>query len=97
MRALEPSALVLCGNGATLDVVGRLVYTARQLNAEAPVLEYRDAMPVSGKHSIRSLGARPTEAAENLKAVCDGGSFETVVEKAPVEQAPATDVSAHAL
>jgi MerR family transcriptional regulator, light-induced transcriptional regulator len=97
MRALEPSALVLCGNGATLDVVGRLVYTARQLNSEAPVFEYRDAMPVSGKHSIRSLGGRPTEAAENLKTVCDGGAFETVVEKAAVEEAPATDIAAHAL
>ena len=39
-------------------------------------------MPVTGKHSIRSLGARPTEAAENLKSVCDGGAIETVVEKA---------------
>ena len=69
MRALEPSALVLCGNGATLDVVGRLVYTARQVDEDATVFEYRDAMPVTGKHSIRSLGARPTEAAENLKTV----------------------------
>jgi hypothetical protein len=98
MRALEPSALVLCGNGATLDVVGRLVYTARQLNSNAPVFEYRDAMPVTGKHSIRSLGARPTEAAENLKSVCDGGAFETVVEKAALDETPAEGVSAaHAL
>jgi DNA-binding transcriptional MerR regulator len=103
MRALEPSALVLCGNGATLDVVGRLVYTARQLDSGAPVFEYRDAMPVTGKHSIRSLGARPTEAAENLKAVCDGGTFEVagdtgegVVEKGAIEGAP-SDVSAQAL
>ena len=87
MRALEPDALVLCGNGATLDVVGRLVYTARQLGTGAPVFEYRDAMPVTGKHSIRSLGSRPSEAAENLKAVCDGGSFETVVEKAALAEA----------
>lgn len=89
MRALEPSALVLCGNGATLDVVGRLVYTARQLGTGAPVFEYRDAMPVTGKHSIRSLGSRPSEGAENLKAVCDGGSFETVVEKAALAEAEA--------
>ena len=94
MRALEPSALVLCGNGATLDVVGRLVYTARQLDTGAPVFEYRDAMPVTGKHSIRSLGARPTEAAENLKAICDGGSFETVVEKAALEDAGTNAVAA---
>jgi hypothetical protein len=98
MRALEPSALVLCGNGATLDVVGRLVYTARQLDSGATVFEYRDAMPVTGKHSIRSLGARPTEAAGNLKSVCDGGTFETVVEKAELDETPAEGVSAaHAL
>jgi hypothetical protein len=97
MRALEPSALVLCGNGATLDVVGRLVYTARQLDSGAPVFEYRDAMPVTGKHSIRSLGARPTEAAESLKTVSDGGSIETVVEKGTLEETPATGMSARAL
>jgi DNA-binding transcriptional MerR regulator len=97
MRALEPSAFVLCGSGATLDVVGRLVYTARQVGAGAPVFEYRDAMPVTGKHSIRSLGARPTEAAENLKAVCDGGSFETVVEKTELDAAPANGAAAHAI
>ena len=99
MRALEPSALVLCGNGATLDVVGRLVYTARQVGTGAPVLEYRDAMPVTGKHSIRSLGSRPSEGAENLKAVCDGGHFETVVEKAALAEAEAngSPVRAHAL
>jgi DNA-binding transcriptional MerR regulator len=94
MRALEPSVLVLCGNGATLDVVGRLVYTARQLDSGAPVFEYRDAMPVTGKHSIRSLGARPTEAAANLKSVCDGGTLETVVEKGAIEGTPAEGVSA---
>jgi hypothetical protein len=97
MRALEPSALVLCGNGATLDVVGRLVYTARQLDSGAPVFEYRDAMPVTGKHSIRSLGARPAEAAENLKSACDGGTFETVVEKAALEDTAPADVTSHAL
>jgi DNA-binding transcriptional MerR regulator len=94
MRALEPSALVLCGNGATLDVVGRLVYTARQLDTGAPVFEYRDAMPVTGKHSIRSLGTRPTEAAANLRTVCDGGSFEAVVEKAEFDEGGTNGVAA---
>lgn len=93
MRALEPTALVLCGIGATLDVVGRLVYTARQVAEGAAVFEYRDAMPVTGKHAIRSLGARPTEAAENLKTVADGGNFETVVEKATLEETPAGDTA----
>ena len=97
MRALEPSALVLCGNGATLDVVGRLVYTSRQIGSGAAVFEYRDAMPVTGKHSIRSLGVRPTEAADNLKTVCDGGSFETVVEKATLDEPAADGAAAHAV
>jgi len=78
MRALEPAALVLCGSGATLDVVGRLVYCARQLGSAAPVFEYRDAMPVSGSHAIRSLGAKPTEAVTNLKTVIEGSSAEAV-------------------
>jgi hypothetical protein len=94
MRALSPAALVLCGNGATLDVVGRLIYTARQLDSTAAVFEYRDAMPVTGKHSIRSLGARPTDAADSLKAVADGGTFETVVEKGELAESAAADEAA---
>jgi len=78
MRALEPTALVLCGSGATLDVVGRLVYCARQLGSGAPVFEYRDAMPVSGSHAIRSLGAKPSEAVTNLKTVIEGAPAEAV-------------------
>jgi DNA-binding transcriptional MerR regulator len=71
MRALEPSALVLCGSGATLDVVGRLVYGVRHMGSEAPLLEYRGAMPVSGTHNVPSLGTTPTEATRRLKGVID--------------------------
>ena len=71
MRALEPSALVLCGSGATLDVVGRLVYGVRQLGSQAPLLEYRGAMPVSGSHNVPSLGTTPTEATRRLKGAID--------------------------
>ena len=71
MRALEPSALVLCGAGATLDVVGRLVYAVRQLGSSAPLFEYRGAMPVSGSHNVPSLGATPTEATRHLRALVD--------------------------
>src|ERR671933_53255 len=75
MRALDPTALVLCGMGATLDVVGRLVYTVRQLGSSAPLFEYRGAMPVSGSHKIPSLGATPSEAVRNMKAMVDGSAF----------------------
>lgn len=72
VRALDPMALVLCGTGATLDVVGRLVYSMRQIGTEARLYEYRGAMPVSGSHSIPSLGSTPTEATANMKAIADG-------------------------
>ena len=68
MRALDPSALVLCGSGATLDAVGRLVYAVRQMGSQAPLFEYRGAMPVSGSHSVPSLGELPTDAVRHLRA-----------------------------
>ena len=58
IRALDPTAFVFCGGEATLEVVGRLVYTVRQVGSAAPVFEYREAMPVTGDHGIPSLGAR---------------------------------------
>src|SRR3712207_8997570 len=54
MRALDANALVLAGSGATLDVLGRLVYAVRQTGSSAPLFEYRGSMPVSGSHNIRS-------------------------------------------
>jgi hypothetical protein len=71
MRALHPSALVLCGSGATLDAVGRLVYSVRQMGSNAPLYEYRGAMPVSGSHSVPSLGELPTDAVRHLRLRVD--------------------------
>src|SRR3954449_10130135 len=48
IRALDPVAFVFCGGDATLDVVGRLVYTVRQVGSAAPGVEYRGALPVTG-------------------------------------------------
>jgi len=78
MRAVEPTAFVFCGGEATLEVLGRLVYTVRQVGSAAPVFEYREAMPVTGDHSIPSLGMAPTEATENLKQYVDTGKIEHV-------------------
>jgi MerR family transcriptional regulator, light-induced transcriptional regulator len=73
MRALDPAALVVCGSGATLDVVGRLVYAVRHNGSSgARVYEYREAMPVAGSHAIPSLGTTPIEATTNMKAIADG-------------------------
>jgi DNA-binding transcriptional MerR regulator len=68
MRALGPTALVLCGSGATLDAVGRLVYAVRQMGSQAPLYEYRGSMPVTGSHSVPSLGELPTDAVRHLRA-----------------------------
>jgi DNA-binding transcriptional MerR regulator len=79
MRALDPTAYVFCGGEATLQVVGKLVYTVRQVGSAAPVFEYRESMPVTGEHSIPSLGTAPVEAVERLKAYVDSGRIEQVV------------------
>ena len=79
IRALDPTAFVFCGRDATLDVVGRLVYTVRQVGSVAPVFEYREAMPVSGDHGIPSLGALPSEAVERLKGYVDNGRLDQVL------------------
>src|SRR5919106_763154 len=79
VRAVDPTAFLFCGGEATLDVVGRLVYTVRQVGSVAPVFEYREAMAVSGDHGIPSLGSAPVEAVERLKAYVDSGRIEQVV------------------
>jgi DNA-binding transcriptional MerR regulator len=79
MRALDPMAFVFCGGGADLEVVGRLVYTVRQVGSAAPVFEYRESMPVTGDHSIPTLGSTPSEAVERLRAYVDTGRIEQVV------------------
>jgi MerR family transcriptional regulator, light-induced transcriptional regulator len=95
IRAIDPTAFVFCGGEATLDVVGRLVYTVRQVGSAAPVFEYREAMPVTGDHGIPSLGATPIEAVDRLKGYVDSGRLEQVVvvpeagEEAAPAQAPA--------
>jgi glycosyltransferase involved in cell wall biosynthesis len=80
MRALEPSALVVCGSGATLDVVGRLVYAVRHTGSSARVYEYREAMPVAGSHAIPSIGASPIEATTHMKAIADGRRLDTAAD-----------------
>lgn len=67
LRALHPIALVFAGGGATLDAIGRLVYAARRVGSSAPVLDYRDAVPVNGSHAIPSLGSSPVGATERLR------------------------------
>jgi DNA-binding transcriptional MerR regulator len=71
MRACRPSAFVFCGGDATLEVVGRLVYAVRQVGSRAPVLEYRESMPVTGEHSVPTLGTSPSEAVGRLRELLE--------------------------
>jgi DNA-binding transcriptional MerR regulator len=71
MRALDPAVLVLCGSGATLDSVGRLVYSVRQSGSQAPLHEYRGSMPVTGGHNVPSLGNSPSEAVRWVRGLVD--------------------------
>ena len=71
MRALDPTLLVLCGSSATLDSIGRLVYSVRQSGSSAPLHEYRDSMPVTGGHKVPSLGNTPTEAVRRIRSSVD--------------------------
>jgi hypothetical protein len=93
IRALDPVAFVFCGGEATLEVVGRLVYTVRQVGSAAPVFEYREAMPVTGDHGIPSLGSAPVEAAERLKGYVDSGRIEQVVVVPEPEAAQSARIS----
>jgi DNA-binding transcriptional MerR regulator len=93
MRAVDPTAFVFCGGEATLEVVGRLVYTVRQVGSAGPVFEYRESMPVTGEHAIPSLGTGPTEAAERLKAYVDSGRLEPVIAQ-PDEEKRQAETSA---
>ena len=92
IRALDPTAFVFCGGDATLDIVGRLVYTVRQVGSAGPVFEYREAMPVTGDHGIPSLGSSPIEAVERLKGYVDSGRIDPVVVVPEPSADPATRI-----
>jgi len=69
LQALDPSAVVLTGRRASLDALGRLVYTARrQCGDGLAVLDYRGALGATGASTVRSLGDTPLAAREQLLA-----------------------------
>ena len=68
LRALRPRAMVLAGEGASLDALGRLVYAARQsAGAGLEVLDYRGALPDTGASMVRRLPDEPHAAAHALR------------------------------
>jgi DNA-binding transcriptional MerR regulator len=66
LSALRPSVIVLGGSSATLDVIARLVYAARQCVGETGVFDYRGALPDTGASTVGRVGATPSAALEGL-------------------------------
>ena len=66
LRALQPNALVLGGQGTSPDALGRLVYATRRACADVRILNYRDALPPSSSTTVQCLSPAPAAAAEEL-------------------------------
>jgi MerR family transcriptional regulator, light-induced transcriptional regulator len=67
LRAVHPSAVVLSGRRATLDVLARIVYAARQSAPGIEVLDFRGALPDTGASTVLRLGDHAEQAALMLR------------------------------
>jgi len=80
ISALDPRAVVLTGHGASLDTLGRLVFTARRVAGEdVAILDYRGAIPHAGSSTVEQLPEMPLAAREAILVRLDarnaGGRF----------------------
>jgi len=66
LRALQPTAMVLAGGPADLDVLGRLVYAARRHAPGVEVLDFCGALPDTGASTVTRLGHAPLAARDGL-------------------------------
>jgi DNA-binding transcriptional MerR regulator len=67
LRALQPVAVVICGNEAKLDVLaGPLRRIRRQAGAGTRLYGYRAARLVAGREGVPSLGDDPDDATSAL-------------------------------
>lgn len=73
VRALGPAAFILTGRRASLDQIGRLVYTVRGVVPGAVVFDYRGAVPDTGASTVQRLGEDPIAARDALLAHLDEG------------------------
>lgn len=68
LRALQPTVLVLGGQGAPLQLLSRLVHATRlSCGPEIEVCDYRKAIQTSGPSTVTRLGDEPLQAVEALK------------------------------
>jgi DNA-binding transcriptional MerR regulator len=68
LRALQPRAVILSGQGISLDEIARLVYTVRSAVPEVKVFDYRTAVPDTGASTVSRLGQLPIGARDELLA-----------------------------
>ena len=68
VRALEPHAVVLTGQRASLDSIGRLVYAVRGIVQAVRVFDVRGAVPDTGASTVTRLGEAPIAARDMLLA-----------------------------
>jgi len=74
LQALHPTAVVVGGAGASLDVLGRLIYAVRQASAGVQVLDYRGALPDTGASTVVRLGDEPEAATGLLRELLTGAT-----------------------
>ena len=64
---------MLTGRGASLDALGRLVFTARRVAGEdVAILDYRGAIPHAGSSTVEVLPDGPLAARDAILARIDG-------------------------
>lgn len=72
VSALHPQLVVLSGARATLDEIGRLVFTVRRCGAaDAAILDFRGAVPDTGASTVGRLPGEPIAAADAILARLD--------------------------
>ena len=72
LRALAPSAVVLCGSEPRLDVLGEPLRRALRAGG-ARAFAYRAARLVGGREGMPLLGSGPIEATQRLLGALDAG------------------------
>jgi DNA-binding transcriptional MerR regulator len=68
LRALDPTAIVLCGPGAHASDAARLLAKVRALGVEAPLFNFRAASLAESAAAIPSAGDVPSEVTALLNA-----------------------------
>jgi hypothetical protein len=81
MLAIEPRAVILTGRRASLDALGRLVYSARRAAGEVLIYDFRGALPDTGASTVPRLPERPLAARDALLAALEGAPAEPVVRR----------------